>query len=297
MLDASQIPIIVRTDEPGDFWSGKKESRSTETGKLGTITKTLPYALSRIMALLVIAIGLLVFKDIRFASKETPLQSPIDLDGARPSEIATRAAEAVKAYLMAATIEDKLRHVRRPVPVRPLMSDHYSRHPLMPVALRHLVVRSEYQDIARAHDLYVIAAETEDDEQHSMLLEEADGHYYVDWESHVAYNPMSREQLLNRKPTRPQSFRVYATLSKYYNFNFDDPRKHLALELGFPKDEGILYGYIAWDNPSLKRMIKHLVDGEQVPMILDIQVPENARENQVEVTGFQQYRWFVAGAS
>ena len=92
-----------------------------------------------------------------------------------------------------------------------------------------------------------------------LLVEQlANGDLKFDWESEVSYQPMEIAEYLEKKPTEPMDFRVYARLDTFYGFEFSDPRRRLPLFLTFRDTDEFLFGYIERGTPGEVGLSKFL---------------------------------------
>ncbi|MDB4041746.1 hypothetical protein N9497_04125, partial [Akkermansiaceae bacterium] len=146
------------------------------------------------------------------------------------------------AYFSATTIEEKLKYVRHPERVEPLMRDYYSRHKIIP---------KEYKSIVEFHIVSLdnrpftaLSVETKDESKKlAVLVEKTSEGSKFDWESEVAYQPMSLDEFMEKRPTEAMDFRVYATADRYYAYEFQDEQKWLCYRLSERDGEGYLFGY------------------------------------------------------
>ncbi|MDB4740606.1 hypothetical protein OAF87_02180 [Akkermansiaceae bacterium] len=148
------------------------------------------------------------------------------------------------AYFSATTIEEKLKYVRHPERVEPLMRDYYSRHKIIP---------KEYKSIVEFHIVSLdnrpftaLSVETKDESKKlAVLVEKTPEGSKFDWESEVAYQPMSLDEFMEKRPTEAMDFRVYATADRYYAYEFQDEQKWLCYRLSERDGEGYLFGYFS----------------------------------------------------
>ncbi|MDA7931461.1 hypothetical protein N9821_00490 [Akkermansiaceae bacterium] len=148
------------------------------------------------------------------------------------------------AYFSATTIEEKLKYVRHPERVEPLMRDYYSRHKIIP---------KEYKSIVEFHIVSLdnrpftaLSVETKDESKKlAVLVEKTSEGSKFDWESEVAYQPMSLDEFMEKRPTEAMDFRVYATADRYYAYEFQDEQKWLCYRLSERDGEGYLFGYFS----------------------------------------------------
>jgi hypothetical protein len=84
----------------------------------------------------------------------------------------------------------------------------------------------------------------------------------LEWESSVAYNPKTWEDVLaDEKNLQPQTLRVAASLDRYYNYQFSDDNEYLSVHLLDPKTGTSLgNGYISRRSEDGARL-RHYLSG------------------------------------
>lgn len=202
------------------------------------------------------------------------------------------------AYLAADTIEEKLKYIRRQDVVLPLMVRYYERNPheLKKTELMDVqVVTRMYQvnKIVEGRYIYVTGGLTLDGKVTPFIIEEVNGKFAVDWETHVAYNPMTRDQLLDQRPPEPMPFRVYLNSSDRYIEPFN-LKEHIALQLVFPDKIETVDAFIDRANPDALYISKALQSGRLMPVILKLRIPPEFDGRAVLVDSFVQPRWFIS---
>ncbi len=198
------------------------------------------------------------------------------------------AAEAiVKSYLNASTLEEKLKYVRNPEHVKPLMKEWYKNIDLSKSQpfLKLVTTNKKIKNLAVGDwaGIMVIFEEgkssfgktIEDGASYLLLLTETG--FKIDWESSVVYNPMTFRALKAQRPTHSQKFRVMAELTDYYNFEFRDGGNYLYSILLSELDGTVLkktgeslYGYIRKNSKDGARLYELLKDGEKHAVMLNI---------------------------
>ena len=96
----------------------------------------------------------------------------------------------------------------------------------------------------------------------------------------------------DRVPT-PRAFRVYGTLSDYYNFEFEH-RKHVAVEIEVPGSEERVNGYVRRASRDSMRLLKAVQGQISVPLILSLRHPRRSKDpSQVIIDRFVQGDWVI----
>ena len=154
-----------------------------------------------------------------------------------------RIEDVLRRYLAAETIEEKARFVRDPERVLPLMRAYYQDHELVPQ--RYERVKSFYPVGVENYPFLVVQAGLESGEVLPLLLQQVgEEEIRLDWESEVAYQPMTMEAFLRKRPETGVDFRVYVSYDQFYAFEFADPAKFVSLMLTERNSDGFLFGYV-----------------------------------------------------
>lgn len=128
----------------------------------------------------------------------------------------------------------------------------------------------------------------------SLLIEELpSGRFVVDSETANPEESRAWVRFREQKSQDPESFRVYATLSDYYNFEFQ-PSTHLALQLVFPGSEDVVIGYVRRNSQDADAILPGLRGQIASPMILSLRHPRDlADPSQVMIERWIQSDWII----
>jgi hypothetical protein len=220
------------------------------------------------------------------------------------------AAEAVERFLAAVGPEAKLKHVRLPARVKPLMEAYYAAtvdRALIPGEIRARdKIRSGSQYFVLL-EMEVIDPEKETDSfersrvKHFAVEEsESEGTrtYRVDWETAVEWRPMSFEEFKITRPTYNVPFRIKLRASGYYNHDFADESQWLATEIYFPHPEGvekIFNGYLERGGPAFRGIAPIVEGGRNPAMIINLRYPSNSvSRDQVIIDSVVLDSWFYS---
>lgn len=216
-----------------------------------------------------------------------------------PRAIARDVEHAVRGYLEARTVEEKLAFVRRSPEVRFLMQDYVLRRPLEPCEVLQVDVIAACDSLVRMHPLYLAAATTAEDELIPLMIEVRNGNYLVDWESHVGYSPMELDAFLRTPAESSIWFRVHASRSTYHNYHFNDPADTVPLRLSVPGSQSYCYGYLSRHHSQFSEFNRLLAGKTDVPMIITLiqKSPVSGARRQVEIGRLIQPSWFIEDAS
>jgi DNA-directed RNA polymerase subunit RPC12/RpoP len=252
-------------------------------------------------------------------------QSPVVAQAEKPQEIPDRyfptmdegaaAAEVVKAFLAADTVEEKLPLVRFPEKVKPLMDIWYKGRPDKSFKasrddLAESLTKFLHVDGAR---FIVVTMLVEPDDEYKLFAVESspyDG-LRVDWETAVGWQAMTVEEFVKGKPTTPQPFRVQAAPGDYYNGAYSDETKWLSVNLTYPGNPDFhLFGYVERNTPAGDQLMRllgfhgsrtsdgatqwDLVQGQSTALILAIAyLSEGSDPKQVTIHDVLYDQWFL----
>lgn len=227
-----------------------------------------------------------------------PVEKTVSSD---PAEESRQAAETVKRFLAASTIEERAALVRHPETTRPRMETwHSDSHPITPLSVLSFDDRSSEQTLDGINFL-VLSMETDDRYQRAVALEKRpDGSYLVDWESFVFWSEPRWSEFLSKEPATAHDFRVTVSLDTYFNFTYNDPKQWFCYKLTDPEDWAHCWGYCPIDSDvgvKLNRMIRRQRQhGENViKAILKLRFEESAKgRNQVLIEDVVQDGWIKA---
>jgi hypothetical protein len=230
--------------------------------------------LTRVASFSLLALGLLVLVGAAVAGWYLARsQAPVVAQAEQQPEIPDRffptmdegaaAAEVVKAFLAADTVEKKLPLVRFPEKVKPLMDLWYKGRPDKSIKatrdeLAETLTKFLHIDGTK---FVVVTLLTEPDDEYKIFAVESspyDG-LRVDWETAVGWQAMTVEEFIKGKPTTPQPFRVQAAPGDYYNGAYSDESKWCAVNLTYPGNPDFnLYGYVERNTPTGDRLMRLL---------------------------------------
>ncbi len=221
------------------------------------------------------------------------------------------AADAVAGFLAAVGTEAKLKYVRLPARVKPLMEQWYTQTADRAWSAGEVRGRNKI----RSGDQYFVLLEMEviDPERqgdsydwrrvrHFAVEEtEKDGvrRYLVDWETAVEWRVMSFEEFKNTRPSYNVPFRVKLRASSYYNHEFSDEKQWLATEIYFPHpqtgNELLFNGYIERGTPAFREIAPITESGRNPSMILNLRYPANpVSRDQVIIDSVVLDSWFYS---
>jgi hypothetical protein len=205
------------------------------------------------------------------------------------------AKQIIGDYMAAADVSSRLKYVRRPETVKPLMEKYYLKNDIYPLKVWNYD-QVEPRSIDGWPFWYAVVSTPEGRE--IVLLEKIGDSFKVDWETHVGLNPMRPEDYLEERPAGKLDFRVYVSLDSYYNGPFADTEKYSSMKLEFANSGVVIFGYMEKTSPDYTKFFKLVDEGAQVPLILSLEWPEGSEANQgrlpqVRIHGLVSARWLV----
>lgn len=203
--------------------------------------------------------------------------------------------QAIHAFCAASDIEELLRVSRHPERVRPLMEDHYQRHPLEPLGLVEIQALRPLT-LGRLGGFWMASAGLEDGNTANFIIQAEEGREArVDWETAVCYQPMAWDDFAETKPQGVlPDFRVYVEPDTLFSHEFADSDQWDCYRLTALHSEASLYGYVRSDSPTAEMMRAWFgqYPGKPASMILCLGFPEGlASPNGVVIDHAKSVRW------
>jgi hypothetical protein len=126
------------------------------------------------------------------------------------------------------------------------------------------------------------------------LRRQAKGNYVLDWESYVGASEMDWEEFTKTKPTKPVLFRVYASVSDYYNFRYSDANLYLCVRLVRPDREATIYAYCERNGPVARSLAGIISSSNSVPVTVKISYRPDAESAEcVNLDALVAGRWLL----
>lgn len=164
--------------------------------------------------------------------------------------------EILRGFLSAKTVEERLKYVRHPDRVKPLMLDHYRRFPIQSYQYKEV---SEYTIVPlKKRPFVALDVRVAEGENLPTLLEDVENGYLVDWESFVSYQPIAFEDYLKKRPTVPIDLRVYGSFDDFYAYEFREEDGYLCVRMTAKHTEKVIFGYVREGTALASEMKKYL---------------------------------------
>ena len=175
----------------------------------------------------------------------------------------------VRQYLAAASIGEKLRHVRHADAMKTRMETYYASHPLTPINC-HGVTNYNLLSIGNKTFWHVVAHLGNHLKEGILVEQLSYTEVKVDWESNVHYQPMEWTQYVGEKPTVSMTFRVNPEPAFHYQGEFLDEQRWACYKLKEKSSELTLAGFVLRDSAAHLAIEQSLAEGEKT-MILRLQ--------------------------
>ncbi len=201
-------------------------------------------------------------------------------------------SEAVFAeFLAVKKVEDFRKMIRFPDRVMPLVKEWYKNKPIGETSLR----KFNYDGRAKMYGvLAIIAVQMSDFSIKEAAIEKTPDGYKIDWESWVGWTEMDWDKLFEVRPVKPKTLLVRCNKANYYNRQFSDDNRWLAVQMANPQSDRSLYGYVDRQDPKMADFITDINLGRLAARI-KIRYPENSVvDNQVIITEYLSAKWAAA---
>ncbi|MEM0895325.1 MAG: hypothetical protein AAGJ79_00460 [Verrucomicrobiota bacterium] len=245
--------------------------------------------------------GLVIGTIIQLVSNTDEREDPTLAEGAAVRQTEEERArimvelvkQTVRDFLSAETIEGKLKHVREPDRIRPLMEKFYGtgQAKLRAETVR-LFVKIETTDINR-QSWYVTEILSNDKNQIAFLepVEGREGEFRIDWPSFVGFNKLTYGEALAQSTGEPAKFRVQASLSDRVSTYFSEG-DYQGFVLHFPLEKLDTLAFMKRSSPGFSRLETLIRDGWRVPLIVSLDWPKDRRKREeVEILAIESEDW------
>ena len=156
-----------------------------------------------------------------------------------------RINEAIMTFSEARDAETMAGVVRQPERVRPLMEDHYSRHPFQKLG-RPRIDSLKPLTLGSHGDYWMASLTYEQSGRRNLIVQSGEeGDARVDWETAICYQPMDWDEYVRDRPFgTTMDFRVYLEPDSLYSHEFQDSVLWDCYKLTALDSEEVLFGYI-----------------------------------------------------
>lgn len=201
---------------------------------------------------------------------------------------------SARDYFKTTSIKERLKLVRQPERVAPLMDRYYSQYPLKAEVVSE-ILSLDPLTIDGMASFWLVSCKIEGSGDQQIIVEvKADGATKIDWETLVCYQPISWEKFsLDRPKEYKGDFRVYVEQDNFYSHEFADSEKYMSYRLSVITGDQILYGYAERDSEAYAALANEFKAGEGVtPMMLRLEIPSDPQsKNGVIIRKLISPRW------
>ena len=219
------------------------------------------------------------------------LKPLIPIEGESAADIQFRVRDTLEKFFGVTNKEELYGVIRKNVSTLDRVADYYSRNEFLVPRLNSVDSVLKFEDPSN----FWIANITVEDHirARSVILEDSDSGFLLDWEEFVRYSPMSWKDFIDNKSLEAINFRVRATLELNPGFAFPDRSKWTCVRIDDWKSDDILFGYVAAGTELSQRIKKVLYDEWQKDCVLRLQFPEDAKGgiNQVHILDLINDSW------
>ncbi|MGD1978246.1 MAG: hypothetical protein PVJ98_02545 [Akkermansiaceae bacterium] len=191
--------------------------------------------------------------------------------------------KSIKSFLTAKTVEEKIRYVRDPKRVGPLMKAYYGKVAYQPEGFEGL----NKNQVSYRDRIAILGVTTGDFLDYTInvrsTFKNGNETYPVDWESWVGYGEKTPEEMKKEKPATPFLVRAFIEKSNYYNYEFTDDTKWKSMKVLIGNSREPFTGYLPRDSNLLHKLRPD--DDSSIKVILKVAYPKNARsDGQILIT-------------
>jgi hypothetical protein len=210
--------------------------------------------------------------------------------------------EAVRSFLSAKNVDERLLTVRDVDSMRPLIRSYYDTHPDGPIPFTQITVEP---GVSRNSPIRRFQVELPGGQKRRATAGRLkSGDYRVDWASFVIRSEMDWEDFMQKRPTDPVFMRVFMAPAPNASADFPDSN-YLCVKLTNPLNRASppIYGYVGRDSAlekSLNLMLR-IYAGEPYSVRLMLRHPAQAQSttgsnDQVLVDQLVGEGWLSTGA-
>jgi hypothetical protein len=213
-----------------------------------------------------------------------------------PAPLETEASAVVQEFFDSKQWQEKASLVHQPERVKPLMQDYYEKQKGTDPLLGKFLDSAQFQLGDRTGLALSFSGSRPGGSLEVALLPDEGGRLRLDWESCVGYSEMPLEQMKVGKVTEPNVVRVFAKRSTYYNYEFADEGRFLAVQLFSPDMVHTVHGYCERGGPVATALDEVLTrsGGADPALTLRVAFPEKAESDQcVRIVGILADRWLL----
>ena len=180
----------------------------------------------------------------------------------------------MRRFFTSTTIENRLRWVRFPERVAPMMEDYHKDHPLLANPLQK--VRSlQPLPIDFTNQFWMATVLLASGDVQELILECTEKGPRVDWETMVYHQPMSWDEFATGRPAaRSVDFRLYVHPGVFYSHAFANENEWACYRLSAPHEEQVMFGYVRRGSGLANELEALTKSSGRASLILRLRIPE-----------------------
>ncbi len=215
-------------------------------------------------------------------------------DGSVPEE-AKPALDALKKFLNASTLEERLKHTLGADVMQPLMERYYTRAPDGPVQVDHVqfIRHDPNPELGTgAHCIFSLENKGWEFPVPVMLEQHPDG-YKMDWLAFVEFKDRLLEKFFQTYQEGPMRFHVGMIRHHYFEDNVPNIDRKEVFRIDLPAPNTFQgYAFVDKDSPLAKEMSGRLRWEEHVWAIVDLEWKKLGSQQWVELREVPQMHWY-----
>jgi hypothetical protein len=188
-------------------------------------------------------------------------------------ELVSNIESAIRAYFSATSLESRLRWVRFPERVAPMMRQHEIANPVRPSPLRTIRLLQPLP-IERHTQFWMSSVILATGERRELVIECTDAGPRIDWETMVCYQPMPWDEFARKRPQgTPMEFRVHVQPDTFYSHEFSNENEWACYRLSALDADAVIFGYVRRGS-DMEAEIAALAGGiRHASLVLRLQIP------------------------
>ncbi len=209
------------------------------------------------------------------------------------------AAEAPRAFLEAADVQERLAHTLGADAMAPLMERYYSRTadgPVIVDTVQFVRYDPEPQVGAGAHAVFGLGSPTWEYPIPVMLEETKEG-WRVDWLAFVEFKDRLLEKFLDKYQEGPARFHVGISRTHFFDDSLPNADSRDAFRVGPAPPNPFLHTiFLSKDSPLATKLKRDISWGSQVWAIVELQWRRMGNDKWVELVAVPQLNWYSVPA-
>jgi len=187
--------------------------------------------------------------------------------------------KAIKQFVEAPTIDERLKLSRQPERVRPLMEKFHgesqARNLSEPI---DEILALQPVTLDNVASFWMASITLKNKQKRKLILEVMpSGDVRIDWETFVCYQPMKWDDFALRRPQGTSlDFRVYIEPDNFFSHEFANSAQWNSFRLTALDSEEVVFGYSAVGNETSKALLEMISQsgGQRVSVILRLSIPD-----------------------